>query len=63
VVNAGFHPAVGAPRRRRGTDVESVTSADGTRIALERAGDGQDHGVLHHPDVLHPALSGFLAGR
>ena len=114
------------------TTVESVTSADGTRIALERTGsgpsalasapasapapviliggdyeppaerlaalripvlavdgsnseewvhagtravadaapggryvtlDGQDHGVLHHPEALRPVLSNFLAGR
>jgi len=24
--------------------------------------DGQDHGVLHHPEVLGPVLSAFLAG-
>ncbi len=25
--------------------------------------DGQDHGVLHHPEALRPVLSDFLAGR
>jgi pimeloyl-ACP methyl ester carboxylesterase len=25
--------------------------------------DGQDHGVLHHPEALRPVLSAFLAGR
>jgi pimeloyl-ACP methyl ester carboxylesterase len=25
--------------------------------------DGQDHGVLHHPEALRPVLSGFLTGR
>ena len=25
--------------------------------------DGQDHGVLHHPEALRPVLSNFLAGR
>lgn len=24
--------------------------------------DGQDHGVLHHPEALHPVLSAFLSG-
>lgn len=32
---------------------------DGRYLTL----DGQDHGVLHHPEALHPALSGFLTGR
>jgi pimeloyl-ACP methyl ester carboxylesterase len=25
--------------------------------------DGQDHGVLHHPEALRPVLSAFLTGR
>ena len=44
---------------RTGTRNVAASVPDGRYLTL----DGQDHGVLHHPEALHPALSGFLAGR
>jgi pimeloyl-ACP methyl ester carboxylesterase len=44
---------------RTGTRNVAASVPDGRYLTL----DGQDHGVLHHPEALHPALSGFVAGR
>jgi len=44
---------------RTGTRNVAASVPDGRYLTL----DGQDHGVLHHPEALHPALSGFLTGR
>ena len=44
---------------RTGTRDVAASVPDGRYLTL----DGQDHGVLHHPEALHPALSGFQAGR
>jgi pimeloyl-ACP methyl ester carboxylesterase len=44
---------------RTGTRNVAASVPDGRYLTL----DGQDHGVLQHPEALHPALSGFLAGR
>jgi pimeloyl-ACP methyl ester carboxylesterase len=44
---------------RTGTRNVAASVPDGRYLTL----DGQDHGVLHHPEALHPALSDFLTGR
>jgi len=44
---------------RTGTRNVADAAADGRYVTL----DGQDHGVLHHPEALQPVLSDFLTGR
>ena len=44
---------------RTGTRAVAEAVPGGRYVTLE----GQDHGVLHHPEALHPVLSAFLAGR
>jgi pimeloyl-ACP methyl ester carboxylesterase len=44
---------------RTGTRTVAEAVPGGRYVTL----DGQDHGVLHHPDALRPVLSAFLAGR
>jgi len=44
---------------RTGTRTVAETVPGGRHVTL----DGQDHGVLHHPEALGPVLSAFLAGR
>jgi pimeloyl-ACP methyl ester carboxylesterase len=44
---------------RTGTRVVADAVPGGRYVTL----DGQDHGVLHHPEALRPVLSAFLAGR
>jgi pimeloyl-ACP methyl ester carboxylesterase len=44
---------------RTGTRTVAAAVPDGRYLTL----DGQDHGVLHHPEALHPALNDFLTGR
>jgi pimeloyl-ACP methyl ester carboxylesterase len=44
---------------RTGTRAVAEAVPSGRYVTL----DGQDHGVLHHPEALRPVLSAFLAGR
>jgi pimeloyl-ACP methyl ester carboxylesterase len=44
---------------RTGTRAVADAVPGGRYVTL----DGQDHGVLHHPEALRPVLSTFLAGR
>jgi pimeloyl-ACP methyl ester carboxylesterase len=44
---------------RTGTRTVADAVPGGRYVTL----DGQDHGVLHHPEALRPGLSAFLAGR
>jgi pimeloyl-ACP methyl ester carboxylesterase len=44
---------------RTGTRAVADAAPGGRYVTLE----GQDHGVLHHPEALRPVLSTFLAGR
>jgi pimeloyl-ACP methyl ester carboxylesterase len=44
---------------RTGTHAVAEAVPGGRYVTL----DGQDHGVLHHPEALRPVLSAFLAGR
>lgn len=44
---------------RTGTRAVADAVPGGRYVTL----DGQDHGVLHHPEALRPVLSAFLAGR
>jgi hypothetical protein len=30
--------------------------------ARHRTIEGEDHGILYHPEILAPVLAGFLAG-
>ena len=44
---------------RTGTRAVADAVPGGRYVTIE----GQDHGVLHHPEALRPVLSTFLAGR
>jgi pimeloyl-ACP methyl ester carboxylesterase len=44
---------------RTGTRAVAEAVPGGRYVTLE----GQDHGVLHHPEALRPLLNAFLAGR
>jgi pimeloyl-ACP methyl ester carboxylesterase len=44
---------------RTGTRAVAEAVPDGRYVTL----DGQDHGVLHHPEALGPVLSAFLAQK